>query len=81
MRCIAEERKRAYLAFTLAASDLSEDAVAFYSRVARFVLDLVRHFLFRHNEMRLLTPGSRHGRSWQVDEHQSAIVSEFKPEV
>jgi hypothetical protein len=47
MRRIAEEGKRAYLAFMLAASDLSEDVVAFYNRAARFVLDLVRHFPFR----------------------------------
>jgi hypothetical protein len=50
MRRIAEEGKRAYLTFTLAALDLSEDVVAFHNRVARFVLDLVRHFLFGYSE-------------------------------
>jgi len=62
MRRIVEEGKRAYLTLTLALSGLSEEVVAFYNRVARFVLDLVQHSLFRYSEVRLFTLGSRHGR-------------------
>lgn len=41
---VMRERRRNYLAFTVAASDLRKDSVADLNGVASFVLDLVRHF-------------------------------------
>ena len=41
---VTKERRRNYLAFAVAASDLRKDSIADLNEVASFVLDLVRHF-------------------------------------